>query len=127
MGHDILIYTHNKIEAQFYDTLLKYIGANNPRIKPKESDKKNGIRVVMSHATNKISKNKIKKWARTRTYLFRNAIVMDIEPATTIYNALIESLSSMDNKAENVKALLVTYFECIQKGNEAYSHRLAIL
>lgn len=63
MGHDILIYTDHRIEAQFYDTLLKYIGANSPKIKAKESDKKNGVRIVLSHANGKVSRNQIKKWA----------------------------------------------------------------
>lgn len=40
MGHDILICVDHKIEAQLYDVLLKYIGANNHKTYPKESDKK---------------------------------------------------------------------------------------
>ena len=63
MGHDILIYVESKVEAQFYDTLLKYIGANSHKRYPKESDKKNGIRVVMSRTKHRCTRgtNKIKK------------------------------------------------------------------
>lgn len=127
MGHDILIYTDHKIEAQIYDMLLKYIGANYPKVKPKESDRKNGVRILMAHANGKITKKQVKKWARTRLYLFHNAIIMDIETSVTIYRALLSSLASMGNKTEQVRNLLSAYFECIQNGNEAYSHRLAIL
>lgn len=127
MGHDILIRTDHRMEAQFYNTLLNYIGANNPKEKPKESDKKNGVRIVLANANGKATKNQIKKWARTRMYFFRNAIVMDIEPSVAIYRALLTSLASMGSKAENVKKLLISYFECIQIGNEEYSHRLTIL
>lgn len=52
---------------------------------------------------------------------------MDIEPSVAIYRALLTSLASMGSKAENVKKLLISYFECIQIGNEEYSHRLTIL
>lgn len=127
MGHDILIYTDHKIEAQFYDTLLKYIGANNPKVKPKESDKKNGVRILMAHANGKITKKQIKKWARTRLYLFSNAIIMDIDTSVSIYRALLSSLASMGDKTDQVRSLLNAYFNCIQNGNEEYSHRLTIL
>lgn len=60
MGHDILIRTDHRMEAQFYDTLLNYIGANNPKEKPKESDKKNGVRIVLANANGKATKNQIK-------------------------------------------------------------------
>lgn len=127
MGHDILIYTDRRIEAQFYDTLLKYIGANNPKVKPKESDKKNGVRILISHSNGEITKKQIKKWARTRLYLFHNAIIMDIGTSAAIYRALLNSLASMGGKTEQVRRLLSAYFECIQNGNELYSHRLTIL
>ena len=127
MGHDILIYTDHRIEAQFYDTLLKYIGANSPKIKAKESDKKNGVRIVLLHANGKVSRNQIKKWARSRLYFFRDTIVMDIDPSVSIYSALLSSLASMGNKTDHVKELLSAYFRCIQQGNETYSHHLTIL
>ena len=127
MGHDILIYTDHKIEAQLYDTLLKYIGANNQKVKAKESDKKNGVRILMAHAKGEITKKQIKKWARTRLYLFRNAIIMDIGTSITIYRALLNTLASMGNRTEHVRCLLSNYFECVRNGNEVYSHRLAIL
>lgn len=127
MGHDILIYTDHRIEAPFYDTLLKYIGANSPKIKAKESDKKNGVRIVLSHANGKASRNQIKKWARSRLYFFRNTIIMDIDPSVAIYRALLSSLASMGSKTDKVRELLNAYFKCIQQGNEAYSHSLTIL
>ena len=127
MGHDILIHVDHKIEAQFYDVLLKYIGANSHKTYPRESDKKNGVRIVMAQANGKVSKRQIKRWARSRLYFFHNTIVMDIDSSVVIYRALLESLASMGAKTENVRRLLSVYFECIQKEYETYSHRLAIL
>lgn len=127
MGHDILIYVDHRIEATFYDALLKYIGANSPKIKNKESDKKNGVRIVLSHANGKITKNQIKKWARSRLYFFRNTIIMDIGSSVAIYRALLSSLASMGDETDKVRELLCAYFKCIQQGSETYSHRLTIL
>ena len=127
MGHDILIYVESKVEAQFYDTLLKYIGANSHKRYTKESDKKNGIRVVMSRTNGKVSKRQIRRWARSRLYFFHNTIVMDIETSASIYRALLESLASIDDHSNKVKKLLIAYFECIKRENEMYSHRLTIL
>ena len=127
MGHGILIHVDHKIEAHLYDILLRYIGANSYITYPRESDKKNGVRVVMAQANGKISKGQIKRWARSRLYFFHNTIVMDIDSSVTIYRALLGSLASMGAKTENVRKLLAAYFECIQQGHETYSHRLAIL
>lgn len=127
MGHDILIYVDRKIEAQFYDTLLKYIGANHPKIKAKEKNKKNGIRIVMSHTDGNISKTQIRKWARSRLYFLRNTIIMDIDSSVVIYRALLCSLAAIGSKADKVRELLKAYFNCIQRRGEKYSHRLTIL
>lgn len=127
MGHDILIKVDDRTEAKLYDTLLKYIGANSPKVHSKESDKKNGIRVVLSKAEGKISKGKIKKFARSRLYFFHHTIVMDIEPSSIIYRALLKSLASLGDKTTSIRKLLIAYFECIKKEHEDYSHRLAIL
>lgn len=127
MGHDILISVDSKLEAPLYDMLLKHIGANNTKIYPGESDKKNGIRVVMDRAKGKVTKRQIKRWARSRWYFFHNTIVMDIDSSVAIYRALLETLASMGSKTENVRRLLTTHFECIQKEHETYSHRLSIL
>ena len=127
MGHDILIHVDYKIEAKFYDILLKYIGAHSHKTYPKESDKKNGVRVVMAQADGKVSKGQIRRWARSRLYFFRNTIVMDIDSSVIIYHALLGSLASIGTETENIKRLLIAYFECIKQEYETYSHRLTIL
>lgn len=125
MGHDILIYVDNKIEAPFYNVILDYIGANSKKIHRKESNKKNGLRVVLKHTHGEISKKQIKRFAHSRLYFFHNTIVMDIDSSIDIYNALLSSLNEIGSP--EIKSLLYSYFECIKQGNEVYNHRITIL
>ncbi len=128
MSHDILIRIDHKIESSFYATLLEYIGENNNKIHKKESNKKNGVRIILKYSNGKITKRQIKRWAQSKHRFLCEAIVMDIDPSINIYNALLTSLTLMDSaKKENARKLLKSYFECIKQNNEKYSHRLTIL
>lgn len=126
MGHDILISVDSKMISEFYSVLLAYIGTHYPKIKPKESNKKNGIRVIQARLKNKVSKKQIKKLAQTRLYFFQNTVIMDIEPTVAIYRELLLALTEMTDKSDRTIKMLQGNFIGIKEEHEQYSHRLAI-
>lgn len=127
LGHDILITVDEKMQSQFYRTLVSYIGSNNPKEFSKETTFKNGIRIIQKNCSLNVSKGKIKKWAQTRLYFCKHTIVMDIDNASSIFEALLKSLYAIQGKSTHINNLMQEHFNIIMNNGEPYSRQLAIL
>ena len=86
IGHDVVISVKEKLRSYPYSYFINYIGMNYNKENINDNNHKNGLRIIQKNCRG-IRRSKIRKWAQSRCYYGRQAIVMDVEVSNEILNA----------------------------------------
>jgi len=109
IGHDVVISVKEKLRSYPYSYFINYIGMNYNKENINDNNHKNGLRIIQKNCRG-IRRSKIRKWAQSRCYYGRQAIVMDVEVSNEILNALLKALFDIPGQNNRVKDLLSNVF-----------------
>lgn len=109
IGHDVVITTNKKQRSYSYYFFINYIGMSYNKENSNDNNYKNGLRVIQKNC-NGIKRSRIRKWAQSRFYYGRQAIVMDNDISNSIFNALLKSLFDIPGQNDWIKNLLERVF-----------------
>ncbi len=105
IGHDVVITIKEKQRSYTYYYLINYIGMNYDKENSNDNNYKNGLRVIQKNCHG-IKRGRIRKWAQSRFYFGRQAIVMDIDISNSIFNAMLKALFDIPGQNDRIKSLL---------------------
>lgn len=109
IGHDVVITTNKKQRSYSYYYLINYIGMSYNKENLNDNNYKNGLRIIQKNC-NGIKRSRVRKWARSRFYYGRQAIVMDNDISNSIFKALLKALFDIPGQNNRIKTLLSNVF-----------------
>lgn len=109
IGHDVVINIKEKQRSYPYHYLIDYIGKSYNKENSNDNNYKNGLRIIQKNCHG-IRRNRIRKWAQSRFYYGRQAIVMDNDVSNSIFDALLKALFDIPGQNNWIKTLISNVF-----------------